>query len=163
MRKDELSRLRQLRELRKEKALEKVAARQAALTRAEHVLAMAQSALMAHLEETRQQEASGLSDMMGKTLSHAEISTFRSELMLIIEKLEAFILDEQMAGEVREMAKTELKAATAVFRDYHRSAEKLDYVIGEEGRKLRKKALALSETIDDELQSRHRGSGRGGL
>ncbi|MGB0084953.1 MAG: hypothetical protein WBP94_06225 [Rhodomicrobiaceae bacterium] len=156
MTQDGLKRLYRLRELRKEKALEKVTARQAALRRAEHELIEAQNVLEDHLQATLQQEASGLSGMVGKTLSHAEIFSFRSELMLLIERLAALMAEEKTAGQMREMAKAELKAATAVFRDYHRSAEKLDHVIVQGGRKLMKKRLALSEAIDDELQNRRR-------
>jgi hypothetical protein len=163
MKRDDLGRLHHIRNQRKLKALERVAACQAALQRAEQVLAEAQAAVGHHIAATLEREAKGHAEMIGKTLSHAEICNFHGELVVLAEQLAGLIALEKDAGGQRDTAQAELQAASAIFRERHRSVEKLQYLIREQNRKGQGKDLALAESADDEFRARPHlmGQGRG--
>lgn len=162
MKRNDLNRLLWLRMKRKEKALEKVAVRQAALSRAEHNLKEARDAIRSHIETSRAQEASHLSGVLGQKLNYAEINELRSIMTIIAERLDELRSWEKQADKERETAQADLKAAAAVFREHHRSAEKLNYVLVEQRRKHGRKLLALSEASEDDVQSRRKGTARAG-
>ncbi|NJM34463.1 MAG: hypothetical protein HC850_06845 [Rhodomicrobium sp.] len=156
-----MSRLHRLREQRKEKALEKVSMCKAALERAENELQEARKAIRDYLTSARRKESDGMSGIIGKTLNHQAMNDFRSDMMLIAESLEVLRAFEKDAGEKRDLAKLELQKAKDVFRQLLRSAEKLSYVIIQEGRKSGSKALALSEAAEDDVQNRRKRSVKG--
>jgi hypothetical protein len=162
MKRDDLTRLHGIREKRKEKALEKVAMRQGALERAERELEEARNAIRDYLTAARKKESISMSGIIGKTLDLAAMNAFRADMVLIAESLDDLRALEKDAGEKRDIAKSELAKAKQVFRQLHRSAEKLGYVIIQEGRKNGRKALALSEATDDDAQSGRKRSARSG-
>jgi hypothetical protein len=161
MKQDELDRLRHIRDQRKTKALERVAASQAALQRAEQTLAEASVALEAQRREARERESGGLSAIMGKTLSHAEIADFHAQLVFLSEQLDTLHAMEKEVEQKRDAARSDLKAANAVFRQRHKSVEKLQYVILQERQRHQSRHLALSEAVDDEHHYRSKRSGQG--
>lgn len=144
----------QLREKRKEQALELVALRNAALLQAERQLADAQLAVQSHLNAVREHENSSLSEVMGKMLSHADILNIRSELTILVYKLDELLALEQNAARQRDAAQSGLEAATDIYRQHYRSAEKLQHLVTQENRKHQRKELALSEASEDEVRNR---------
>lgn len=161
MKQDELGRLRHIRDRRKVNALERVTASQTALQRAEQTLAEARAAVEARRREARERESGGLSAIMGKTLSHAEIANFNAQLVFLAEQLDALHAAEKDVEEKRDAARADLKAAYAIFRQHHKSVEKLRYVILQEGRRHQSRRLALSEAVDEEYHCRSKPSAPG--
>jgi hypothetical protein len=154
MKRDDLARLHYIRNQRKLRALERVASCQASLQRAEQLLAEANAAVSHHVAAALEQESAGLADMIGKTLSHAEISGFHAEMTILAERLAKLLAAQQEAGERRDAALSDLKAAAEIFQERHRSVEKLQYLMREESRKHRGRDLALAEASDDEFRPR---------
>lgn len=160
MKQDDLRRLHQLRETRKQKALEALAARQAAARHAELQLANAQAAVSEHAELLLQQEADSLAGMLGKVVSHADIAMHHSELIVQAQRLEVLRARETASGKRQEAAQSDVRSASAVFHQRYRSAEKLRHLIDEQGRKSQRRQLALTEAGDDELRPRRPVQGR---
>ncbi|HEY7646838.1 MAG TPA: hypothetical protein VH858_17485, partial [Hyphomicrobiales bacterium] len=83
------------------------------------------------------------------------------------ERLAKLLAAQQEAGERRDAALSDLKAAAEIFQERHRSVEKLQYLMREESRKHRGRDLALAEASDDEFRPRPqilaRGEGPYGL
>jgi hypothetical protein len=161
MKRDDLARLHHIRNQRKLKALERVAACQAAVQRAELLLAEAHAAVSGHVAAALETESTGLSDMVGKTLSYVEISNFQAELLVLAEQLEILLAVEKDAGDQKTAAQADLKSASTIFREHHRSVEKLQYLIREKIRKNQGKTLALAEAADDEFRPRPHILGQG--
>ncbi len=156
MSRDDLKQLHWLHEKRKEKALEQVNARRNAFQSAQDELEDAKQAISNHVDHARQQEASGLSGMMGKTLSYADIANFQSELASLADRLAALKSTEKAAGDGFETAKTELKEASTIYRKHHFRVEKLQELMKMQNRKRQRRDLALSEALDDEQQIQRR-------
>lgn len=156
MKRDPFLQLHRLRMKRKEMAFERVAMRQAAFARAEQQLAEASETLSAHAEKARARESASHADIAGKTLSFTEVMNFQTELALLAHRLDELRREQTGAGARRDAAQSEMKAAAALFREYHRKVEKLDYLLAETQRGHRRRELALSEASDDDITHRQR-------
>ncbi len=147
----DLKRLHWLREKRKEKALEKVAATQSALQRAENELDEARVAVAERIEAARRQDALRFAEMKDKTLSYSDMANFESDRGAYAYELMALRSLEKAADKRREEAKLELKAASAAFRKLHLESEKLQSLMTHQARIDQRKSLILSEAGDDEF------------
>jgi hypothetical protein len=161
MKRDDLARLHHIRNQRKLKALERVAACQAAMQRAEQLLMEAKEAVSLQAATALEKESASLSGMIGETLSYAEICNFQTELAVLAEELEILLAAEKDAGDRRAAAQADLKTASTLFRERHRSVEKLQYLMREEKRKHQGRNLALSEAAEDEFRPRPHILGQG--
>lgn len=161
MKRDDLDRLYKLREMRKDKALEKVALCNAALQRAEQQRMEATAAVADHINLTLEHERKSFADMMGKVMSHADIGNARSELSIMVQRLQDLMALEMAAGDRQNAAQAELKAAAEIFHQHHRSAEKLRFLIIEQSRIAQRKGLAVAEAADDESRGRRQRVGPG--
>ena len=161
MKRDDLDRLYKLRKMRKDKALEQVALRHAALQRAEQQRADAGAAVADHIGLTLEHERNSFGAMIGKVMSHADIGNARSELAVLVQRLQDLMALEMAAGDRLNVAQAELKSASEIFHQHHRSAEKLRYLIIEQNRIAQRKGLAAAEAADDELRGRRHILGHG--
>lgn len=161
MKRDDLARLYKLREMRKDKALEQVTLRHAALQRAEQHRLEAAAAVTDHISQTLEHERSSFAGMMGKVMSHAEIGNARTELTIMVLRLQDLKALEIAAGDRMAEAQAELKKATEIYHQHRRSAEKLRFLIIEQNRIAQRKSLAVSEAAEDELRGHRQGAGAG--
>lgn len=155
MDKVDLKRLHWLREKRMERALEKVAARQTALSKAQEQLNEARKAVHDRIQAARAQDAARFSQMRDKTISYSEIANYGSDRSAYAYQLQALRVAEKNAGQQCDDAKAELKRATQIYRQHYISSEKLQHLIKERTRKLQRKEIAFSEANDDEFSNRH--------
>jgi hypothetical protein len=161
VKRDDLARLYKLRQMRKDKALEQVALRHAALQRAEQQRMDATEAVADHIAQTLEHERKSFADMMGKVMSHADIANARTELTIMVQRLQDLMALEMAAGDRQNAAQAELKSATEIFHQHHRSAEKLRFLIIEQTRIAQRKSLAVTEAAEDELRGHRQGAGLG--
>ena len=135
--------------------MERVRFRQSVLKQATRELAEANAAIDAHHETARSQEDAGLSQIVGKTISCAEMLNFHLERLHHAYRLEELRYAEKLSEKKRDEAQVELKSAAALFRERHRSVEKFDYLLSDLRRGDQKKSLALSETGLDEFHKQN--------
>jgi soluble cytochrome b562 len=156
-----LDQLRELRQRRKDIAMERLAVCEGALQQARTRAKEATEALAQYKQYARQQETQGLQALLGQSLDHVEMNLFQDGLMILEQRLLDFRANEHEARVNREAAQAELAEATSVFLAHHKRLEKLEYALKQVDKRFHNQKTALEESIVEETSIRHNSSSLG--
>lgn len=150
---DMIARLREVRQLRDQRAEEAVLHRQAVTRRAEMLTQAASKAIMEHRERTAAKERSAFGSLVGQSVSIADLHRVRSQSERAAMEAVQLSDNEKAASSEEEERKAELSEARNTHRKYRRAVSKLDRLVDHLEMRTARRRVALAELSDEEDHS----------
>lgn len=143
-------RLRGIRQLREQRAGEKVMQRQTAARKAAMRTTQAAEATAAHLERTVTKERSAFGSLIGQSVSTVSLHRIRGQVEKAAGETQQLREDERLAGEVEKERKAELSEARGIHRARIKAVTKLDRLLEHLTSRGARRNMALAELSDEE-------------
>lgn len=153
---DMIVRLRGIRQLREQRAGEKVIQRQTAARKAAMRTEQATEATAAHLERTATKERSAFGSLVGQSVSAVSLHRIRGQVEKAAGETQKLRDDEKLASAAEKERKGELSEARGVHRARIKAVTKLDRLLEHMTSRGAPRKMALAELSDEEDS----GSGR---
>lgn len=143
-------RLRGIRQLREQRAGEKVMQRQTAARKAAIRTEQAAASTTAHLEQTVARERSAFGSLVGQSVSAVSLHRIRGQVEKAAEKTLQLREDERLAGATEKERKAELSQARGIHRARIKAVTKLDRLLEHMSSRGARRNMALAELSDEE-------------
>ncbi|MER8794526.1 hypothetical protein NKH75_09970 [Mesorhizobium sp. M0984] len=145
-----ITRLRELRRRREDRAREEVIKRHAALDRAAREGRQAASAVTEHLQRTVDAEYAAFGSLIGHPIKAASLHQLQGRFEIAARKTEQLRENEKMAGVAEQQRQAELSAARNDHREAMKALTKLDGVLEHLINRTARRCLALAELSEEE-------------
>jgi hypothetical protein len=147
---DMIVRLRGIRQMREQRAGEKVIQRQTAARKAAMRTTQAVEATAAHLERIGTKERSAFGSLIGQSVSAVSLHRIRGQVEKAAGETLRFREDEKLAGEAEKERKAELSEARGIHRARIKAVTKLDRLLEHMSSRGARRNMALAELSDEE-------------
>lgn len=156
---DVIARLREVRQLRDQRAKEAVLHCQAATRRAEILTQATSKAIVEHREQTAAKERSAFGSLVGQSVSIADLHRVRSQSDKAAMEAVQLSESEKAARSEEEDRKAELSEARKTHRIHLKAVSKLDRLVDHLEIRTARRRVALEELSDEEDHVLSRGTG----
>jgi hypothetical protein len=147
---DMVIRLRDLRQLREQRAKETMMRRQMAAKRAAAVTQEASGAVAAHLEHTAEKERSAFGALVGQSVTAASLHRIQRQFEKAAEEAARLRENETTASAAEQERKAELAGARDTHRMRLKAVAKLDGLLERLTTRTARRRMALAELSDEE-------------
>lgn len=147
---DMIIRLRGIRQLREQRAGEKVIQRQAAARKAAMRTQHAAEATAAHLERTATKERSAFGSLVGQSVSAVSLHRIRGQVEKAAGETQKLREDEKHASAAEKERNAELSEARGIHRARIKAVTKLDRLLEHMTSRGARRGMALAELSDEE-------------
>ena len=147
---DMIVRLRGIRQLREQRAGEKVIQRQAAAKRAAMRTRQALEATAAHLEHATTKERSAFGSLVGQSVSAVSLHRIRGQVEKAAGETQKLREDEKLASAAEKERNAELSEARGIHRARIKAVTKLDKLLEHMASRGARRNMAIAELSDEE-------------